>query len=386
MNNVKFLNTLMDVIFFEKDNDFFDKEATIKEYFSICPPEKRKRVANYDELYREALKYVSKQNFEENTKNLENYFYEMTSVDAGIAICIGVTAYFIAREVDKRGKEWEGKIDELLPPGFDKNNPFDTKIGKNHRDFGHDTFTFGLKNIPNDFPIFVDKMGKSNIYMPVGEVLKKSGDISMLDIIWYYYGKGAKSPLAGVFNCAGHTIVHFAKDLLTSEGVPLPFSSLLSHYENLAEEEDFFSLGKELIDDSDEYTLTNKFNRLIEKYRGNMKASDFASLGFIEGMNKLYVSAKKLGEKEKSFKRDMKILSMGTCIMIQLSSLIFSEEQFISSSERGTMPMVPGAKLNVIMTGALMKNMVQEMGVVVKERHKVNMDYSERIKEAKGEK
>ena len=71
---------------------------------------------------------------------------------------------------------------------------------------------------------------------------------------------------------------------------------------------------------------------------------------------------------------------MGTCIMIQLSSLIFAEEKFIASSERGNMPMVPGGKLNVIMTGALMKNMVQEMGVVVKERHKVNLDYSEQIK------
>lgn len=384
MNNVKLLNTLKDVIFFEKDNDFFDKEATIKEYFSVCPSEKRKKVANYEELYIEALKYVSKQNFQENTKNMENYFYEMTSTDAGIAICIGVTAYFIAREVDNRGKEWEGKIDDLLPPGFDKNNPFDTKTGKNHRDFGHDIFTFGLKNIPNNFPIYVDKMGKSNVYLPIGEVLNKSGDISMLDIIWYYYGKGAKNPIAGVFNCAGHTIVHFAKDLLTSEGVPLPFSSLLNQYENLAEEEDFFGLGKELMDDSDEYTLTNKFNRLLDKYRGNMKASDFVSLGFIEGMNKLYVLGKKLGEKEKSFKRDMKILSMGTCIMIQLSSLIFAEEKFIASSERGNMPMVPGGKLNVIMTGALMKNMVQEMGVVVKERHKVNLDYSEQIKKVKG--
>ena len=385
-NGVRIFNTLKEVVFFEKDNDFFDKEATIKEYFSVCPPNQRKKVKNYDELYIEALKYVSKQNFEENTKNQENYFYEMTNVDAGIAICIGVTAYFIAREVDKKGSEWEGKIDEVLPSGFDKNNPFDTKIGKNHRDFGHDIFSFGLKNIPEDFPIFVDKMGKSNIYLPVGEVLGKSGNISMLDIIWHYYGKGAKNPLAGVFNCAGHTIIHFAKDLLTSEGVPLPFSSLLSYYENLAEEEDFLGFGKGTVVDADDYSLTNKFNRLIDKYKGNMKASDFASLGFIEGMNKLYVSSKKLGDREKSFKRDMKILSMGTCIMLQLSSLILAEERFIASSTKGNMSMVPGAKLNVIMTGALMKNMVQEMGVVLKERHKVNVEYSERLKETQGRK
>lgn len=35
-NGVRIFNTLKEVVFFEKDNDFFDKEATIKEYFSVC--------------------------------------------------------------------------------------------------------------------------------------------------------------------------------------------------------------------------------------------------------------------------------------------------------------------------------------------------------------
>ena len=72
--------------------------------------------------------------------------------------------------------------------------------------------------------------------------------------------------------------------------------------------------------------------------------------------------------------------------MLQLSSLILAEERFVASSTKGNMSMVPGAKLNVIMTGALMKNMVQEMGVVLKERHKVNVEYSERLKETQGRK
>ena len=47
---MSFLQTIKDVIAWEKDADFFDKEATIKEYFKICPPEKRRKVNNYDEL------------------------------------------------------------------------------------------------------------------------------------------------------------------------------------------------------------------------------------------------------------------------------------------------------------------------------------------------
>ena len=186
---MSFLQTIKEVVVWEEDTDFFDKEATIKEYFKVCPPEERNKVNNYDELYFEALKYVNKQSFEENTKHLENYFYEMTQMDASIAILTGVFAYAIAYSVDKNGKKLEKGIDDLLPKDFDKNNPFDTRTGKNHRYMGHDIFTFALKRIPNGYPIYVGKMGRSNVYQTIGEVVGKQGDISMLDLIWTYYGK-----------------------------------------------------------------------------------------------------------------------------------------------------------------------------------------------------
>lgn len=367
------LQGIKNIVFWEKDKDFFDKEATIKEYFAVCPSETRRHVNSYEELYLEALKYVSKQNFTENTKDQEDYFYEMTPLDGSIAVLIGVFAYAIAYNVDKNGKKFEKKIDELLPKDFDKNNPFDTKIGKGHRNFGHDPLTFGIKNIPPDYPIFVGKSGKDNMYLPIGELLGKTGNISMLDLIWYYYGKSAKNPIAGIFSCAGHTIVHFAKDLLTSEGVPLPFTSLFNEYLNLADEEEMLGLGKSVAIDQDDYILTNKVNDAVNKVNGNLKASDFATLGFVEGMCKLYSASKRLGTREKSFNRDLKILSMGTCIMIQMSSLIMG--QYCSKNAKG---MIPGAKLNAIMTGALLKNMTQEMAVVVKARHEVNAEYDKR--------
>lgn len=104
---MSFLQMIKDVITWEKDTDFFDKEATIKEYFKICPPEKRRKVSNYDELYLEALKYVKKQSFEENTKDMEDYFYEMTMDEGVVAVCIGIFAYNIACDIDKNGKEWK---------------------------------------------------------------------------------------------------------------------------------------------------------------------------------------------------------------------------------------------------------------------------------------
>lgn len=371
---MSFLQTLKEVVVWEKDDDFFDKEATIKEYFKVCPPDKRKKIKNYDELYIEALKYVNKQSFEENTSHMEEYFHEMTSDEAIIAICTGIFAYNIACVVDKNGKKWEKKLDKKVNKKvhykYDVNNPFDIRLGKNHRYLGHDIFTFGLKNIPNNYPIYVGKIGKEPMYLTIGEVVNKKGKISMLDLIWAYYGKGAKSPLAGVFNCAGHTIVHFAKDLLTADGIPLPFSSLFT-------KPDVFD--DDMILDQNDATLENVFNDWINKYNGNVKASDLATLGFIESTCKLYTAQKKLGEKAESFNRDLKIIAMGTCIMLEMATMILNQQK--SLKKKGKNAIVPGGKWNVILTGAMMKAMTQEMAEVTKVRNEINKKYSEKIKE-----
>lgn len=368
---MSFLQTLKEVVVWEKDDDFFDKEATIKEYFKVCPPDKRKKVKNYDELYIEALKYVNKQSFEENTSHMEDYFYEMTQEDASIAILTGVFAYAIAYGVDKNGKKLEDGIDNILPDDFDKNNPFDKRCGKNHRIFGHDIFSFALKGIPNDYPILVQKVGRDTYYKKIGEFLHKNGRITMLDLIWKVYGEKASNPIEGIFSCVGHTIVHFAKDLLTAEGVPLPFSGLLADYYPVSIDDDIL--------DQDDYILENKFNDWVNKYNGNMKASDFATLGFISGMCKLYTSRKNLGEKAESFNRDLKIIAMGTCIMLQMSAMILNKNNVLKKKSKKAI--VPGAKWNVILTGAMMKAMTQEMAEVTKVRNEINKKYSEKIKE-----
>ena len=129
--------------------------------------------------------------------------------------------------------------------------------------------------------------------------------------------------------------------------------------------------------------LTNKFNKKVEQLNGNLKASDFTSLTFIEGMCKLYAHSKSLGEKEKSFNRDIKIIAMSACIMIQMSSLLIGEEKKLINPKKGKQAMIPGAKMNMVMASAMLKNMVQEMTVVVKARHEVNVEYDLRLKQLK---
>lgn len=73
---MKILKTLQNL--FGSEDDFFDKEATIKEYLAIVPEKDRKAVSSYEELYEEALKYIDKQNFEKNVKDQGDYFHSLS--------------------------------------------------------------------------------------------------------------------------------------------------------------------------------------------------------------------------------------------------------------------------------------------------------------------
>ena len=135
----------------------------------------------------------------------------------------------------------------------------------------------------------------------------------------------------------------------------------------------------DIVLDQDDASLKNEFNDWVNKYNGNMKASDFATLGFINAMCKVYTAQKKLGEKAESFNRDLKIIAMATCIMIQMSAMILNQKNIVKKKDKKAI--VPGAKWNVILTGAMMKAMTQEMVEVTKARKEVNKVYSQKIEE-----
>ena len=351
---------------FCSDKDFFDKEATIKEYFSLVPPDKRKKVNGYEELYQEALKYVEKQDFEKNTEHLDDYFHEITPNERTIAVLLGIIAYGAAREVDKNGKSIEAAIDKMLPKDYDKNNPFDTKPGFKHRIFGHDPATFGLKNIPADLVIKVkDASSGKQIPVKIGDFLGKgtSGKVSMWDLIWKFYGNPNNIP-KGIINCLSHTIVHFTKDLFTPEGLPIPFITLFNKYQKLS---NGTASGISYKD-----SLMKKF----EDNKIKMKASDFASYFLIQTFLKFYcdyeIKEKSIKDVE-GFKRDMKLLAMGTCIALQMATIVIGGQLVID--KKGTKPMIPGGNVNLLMTGTFFKIAVEDLASITKARHSISQAY-----------
>lgn len=65
--------------------------------------------------------------------------------------------------------------------------------------------------------------------------------------------------------------------------------------------------------------------------------------------------------------------------MLEMATMILNQQK--SLKKKGKNAIVPGGKWNVILTGAMMKAMTQEMAEVTKVRNEINKKYSEKIKE-----
>ena len=211
-----------------KRTDFFDKEATIDEFLKPYPEMRGtfNKDITYDKLYEIAYEHVGHISFEEKTKDIEDYFYLLTPQDKVVAVAIGCMAYLVAKETDINGKSFEKAIDDIVTKvtgnkSYDINNPFDTKSGFGHRMFGHDQAAFGFKNIPRNYLIYVknEAAPSTRKIIRVGEFLNLDESIekvSMGDIIWKFYGNDSDT-FKGIWNCACHILVHFAKDLFTPD-------------------------------------------------------------------------------------------------------------------------------------------------------------------------
>ena len=319
---------------------FFDKEATINEYLNLFSDD-IKPFNTYDELYDNAVSEVGHISFKEKTKNYDDFFYLLNRQDKMVAISVGIFAYYVAIEVNKKGKDIEKVIDELVATitkdkSFDTNNAFDIKYGMGHRMFGHDPATFGLKNIPTNYLIYVknEAMPKTRKTITVGDFLGLEANVenvSMLDIIWKFYGNESNI-FKGILNSLSHIIVHFAKDLFTPDGLPIPFTSLLEKYTQS--------------DDLKYQVLSYRDSFYKKSSDAHLKASDFASMGIIEVLSKMYCELSGIDKgRMNGYKDDFKLIAITTCMVMQLSTLIIKNEMHLDSNSSSKI--IDGAKINV---------------------------------------
>ena len=339
-----------------KRNDFFDKEATIDEFLKLYPELRGtfNEDMTYDELYEVAYEYVGYISFEDKTKDIDDYFYLLTQQDKVVAITIGCMAYLVAKETDTNGKNIENAIDNVVTKitgdkSYDVNNPFDTKSGFGHRMLGHDPATFGFKNIPRDYLIYVKneaapgtrKTIRVEEFLKLDESIEK---VSMGDIIWNFYGNDS-TIFKGIWSCACHILVHFSKDLFTPDGLPLPFTSMLEEFQQ-----------KETLN-SYANVLSYKNSFYKKNKNAHLKGSDLTSLITIELIIKMYCEFSKIDStKVKGYKDDMKMIAMSTCIILQVSALTIGDELKSNSNK-----IIDGAKINVPMLTIYMNILRREV-------------------------
>ena len=352
-----------------RQKKFDDMMVTIKAYQSMIPSDLRKPLDNIQDIYEEALKYVGPLSYSEETKDINPYFKDLTALDGTIAVCIGLLAHYVAYRVDEDGYDIEKAIDNMLPKDYDKNNAFDVKSGYGHRVFGHDAAALGIRNIPVDY--IVHTRGGPSKYRQAYTIGQLVGAVpnqqyvSMWDLVWKFYGNN-DSNLKSICNCLSHTIVHYAKDLFTPAGLPLPLTSLLNQYTHE------FSDGRI----SDKYFSLQYKNSLIkdlDKNTLNLRASDFASIIVIESMIEIYSKMQNLGNLEKDYKRMMKIISMATCLIVGFTKLLYVDDLQLNKHNK----VVSGSRVNLLMTGLFAKNAIEEFWVIIKANKDIKQGYKE---------
>lgn len=342
---------------------YFDKMETIRKYIDEVSADQRKQDMSCEEMYEEALKYFDKQDFLKNTKDVDVDIFPISKDQGIIAVLIGIMAYGIAFEVDEHGGNIEHAIDKALPKDFDVNNAFDLRKGHGHRIFGHDIPAFGLKTIPAKSVVHAKSIetGKT-IPMYLYELLGVDPDtkVSMWDIIWEFYGDDSNK-FRGISNCLEHTIVHFAKDIFTPNGLPLPFVSLFNKYEE-------FNAGVAL-------QYKDSLYKQLDEMHLNMKASDFASFALIESFIKFYFLDQNIKDSNDLLKIEMKLLAMATCMSLQMGKAVMSNQMQIDKN--GFAPIVSGANTNLLMISTFMKLSIQEFQKITMIRKQINMKYDE---------
>ena len=339
------------------DKDFFDAEATIDYYINNVEDNERIVTEDYDKLFEEAKNKFGIKSFDEATSEMSDYFYELRNDDIKVAIFLGIICFVLIILLDDKGKNIEDVINKVIPKDFDKNNAFDLKDGHGHRIFGHDILAFPFKTIPDKSVIKVN--GEA---MEIKKFLDIEGgnNISMLDIIWKFYGNDLNK-FEGIKNCLSHIFVHFTKDLLTPAGLPFPFTSIFNKYEYFKEQ--------------DRYALnySDSLYKKFEKYGITIKMGDLLALGVVEFFIDKYSCLYKDEKLRKSFKSQMKLITLGTCLVIQMAKLVSSKNIIVK--KQGNDKIVSGARLNITFSLAFLKISAEELSNIFKVRKYINEEY-----------
>lgn len=367
------LKKLSNLFVSESDKDYWDKKATVLEWQKQTGKKLSTGSTNQD-IYNTAVIDGYNVSWDSLANGFPDYFIELSALDTTFAIVIGIyAANRVAKFTDRIGSEKSEKntgkkslekmLSEMKDKNYDKNNPFDLRSGLNHRKMGHDIFSFAKKSIPGDY-VMRDKLGNLRT---VADIVGNSNqnEFSMSDIINATYGRETNNFFAGIWDKIEHTIFHLAKDIVTPNGVPLPFTELLNEFSKT--------------NNVSGYKVDNKILDYVQNEFVTLRASDLTSTAFIASAHLLLY---KLKENEwKKFDRDtieatkaqLKVLSYCSCVITQMFLYLFQTQniQVIKNNKKTKDRKTntnDGGTLNWVMIALIFKN----VGLVFSYQRKTN--------------
>ncbi|MBE6748195.1 MAG: hypothetical protein E7557_03085 [Ruminococcaceae bacterium] len=360
----------------EADEIYWGKRATIGQYFydiqnGFIVPEKVSKDA--EERYQIALEAVGNVTFDQLFGDEKDYFAELDDVDLFVGVAIGVSAVLVAMCIDEKGKNIEKKIDEktikdngikdgeieVKIKDYDTNNAFDLVSGKGHRKSGHGITSF-MEEIPADMK--VANQGNRTI----AEITGCTGDtVKFSEYFKAVYSYDDLSKYQVLIERIKHVMVHFSKDIFTPDGIPLPFSEMLTKY---------------VKNDSNKsgYSVQNKLLEKLGTGANSVKASDLATPVYIKTLLSIYYKLR--GEKDlsenaiKLKKAQLATLAYGTCLIVQSIMWVIAH----MFGKPGTN--YSGARINYAMAMTLIKNIVQIEVIINKEQKATLKKYDDLIK------
>lgn len=315
---------------------------------------------NYEnKLTKEQCEYLKNINFNDEIINR----YEMGITNIKVAVSIGVLVGTLAILVDKNGKNIEGAINKIRIKNegnvisikeFDTNNVFDIKMGKNHRSYiGHD-FNFLLK-IPDDYMLQNGETAREYInnqkpddYMLQNEETDKEyinnqkKEIQFYDLMKKRYNL-PDNILKAIPYILKITIVHMIKDLVTDEGIPIPFTSIATKF-------------KKNLKNVCGYSNSNKINEILGDELGHIKFSDITSCLVIKKLINIYLKSNYESldkHSEKVLRSQFSIIAYTTIIIFQLLILIFGK---YNSKKNNIKKYINGSNFNKLIFKNLIYN------------------------------
>ena len=172
----------------------------------------------------------------------------------------------------------------------------------------------------------------------------------MSDLINATYGTNTNNFFSGIWDKIAHTIHHLAKDIVTPNGLPLPFTELLNKFSEA--------------NNVSGYKVTNELLDNVQNEFVSLRASDFTSVGFIRLTHSVLYRIKETEWKNfdkntiSATKAQLNVLSYCSCVITQMFLYLFKKENLYTLVDRKTNE-DDGGTLNWIMLSLIIKNVAQ---------------------------